>query len=96
MRSKISEQLLAEINKPELFDYSDPHDDITLTPEERRFEVLQRDQIIRAKDEEIERCKDEHKLRKHFLNLVFWFVVLFVIATLSIVVFSKRRGTYED
>ena len=88
MQSKTT-SLLDEIIKPDLFDGSDIHDDDTLTPDERHFEVLRRDQIIRAQEEEIERCKDEHKLRKHFLNLVFWFVVMFVVATLLIVVLSE-------
>lgn len=50
--------------------------------------MRRRDQIIREKDEEIECCKDEHNLRKRFLNYVFWFVVSFVVLTLAIVVWS--------
>lgn len=89
MRAENSSAVMLEsIAKPELPSGDDVHDDAALTPEERRFEVQRRDQIIREKDEEIERCRDEHRLRKYFLNCVFWFVVAFVAATLAIVSLS--------
>ena len=82
--------MLEKVAAPAIPDGDDPHDDTILTPDERRFEVLRRDQIIREKEAEIERCKDEHKLRKRFLGYVFWFVVVFVVLTLAIVVWSSR------
>ena len=80
--------MLEGVAAPIILDSDDFQDGAILTPDEQRFEVRRRDQIIREKDEEIERCKDEHKLRKRFLSRVFWFVVAFVAATLAIVVWS--------
>lgn len=80
--------MLEKVAAPVILDGDDFQDDAILTPDEQRFEVCRRDQIIREKDEEIERCKDEHNLRKRFLNYVFWFVVSFVVLTLAIVVWS--------
>ena len=80
--------MLEDIGMPTAWDNPDADDEAILTPEEQRFEMLRRDQIIREKDAEINRCQDEHKLRKRFLNSVFWFVVGFVAVTLLIVVCS--------
>lgn len=59
------------------------HSDGVLTDEEKSFEIKMREQVIREKDDELQRSKDEHGLRKLFLHFVFWFVVGFVIVVLT-------------
>lgn len=57
-----------------------------LTLKEHAYELQAREQIIKEKDEAIRQHKEEHELRKLFLHLVFWFVVIFVIVIMTCLV----------
>ena len=48
-----------------------------MSDEEKHFENLRREQIIREKDEEIKQAHDIHGLRKWYLGLSFGFVAVF-------------------
>lgn len=57
-----------------------------MSDEEKRFENLRREQIIREKDEELKQAHDIHGLRKWYLGLSFGFVAVFAAAALTVLV----------
>ena len=57
-----------------------------MSEDEKRFEALRKEQIIREKDEELKQAKDIHGLRKWYLGLSFGFVAVFASAALTILI----------
>lgn len=62
--------------------------DSTLTGRELEYELQRREQIIREKNDEIQRHREEHGLRKRYVSNVFFLICAFLFLVLAIVVFT--------
>lgn len=58
--------------------------------EEKSFAIERLHEEVESLKDERNRLKEEHDLRKKYLRLVFWFVVIFVASVMTIIVFCAK------